>query len=87
MDDSSVSSMQSLDGDGDGRLFTMQRDASLDRYIQLGLKKKHSYIITKLNSYTYNYKVIIKTSLFFNVLHCFVLSYLFQSVVRWISAK
>lgn len=33
MDDGSVSSMQSLDGDGDGRLFTMQRDASLDRYV------------------------------------------------------
>lgn len=31
VDESSVSSMQSLDGDTDIRHFTMQRDTSLDR--------------------------------------------------------
>lgn len=31
VDDNSVSSLQSLDGDSDMRLITMQRDSSLDR--------------------------------------------------------
>ncbi|XP_026731687.1 myosin-2 heavy chain isoform X3 [Trichoplusia ni] len=36
VDESSVSSMQSLDGDADNRLFTMQRDASLDSRLSGG---------------------------------------------------
>ncbi|XP_047984903.1 sporulation-specific protein 15 isoform X1 [Leguminivora glycinivorella] len=61
VDDSSVSSMQSLDGDGDGRLFTMQRDASLDSRLSGGSaqsdilpteKKKKKSIFGKLKKLT-----------------------------------
>ncbi|XP_073957356.1 uncharacterized protein isoform X9 [Choristoneura fumiferana] len=61
VDDGSVSSMQSLDGDGDGRLFTMQRDASLDSRLSGGSaqsevlpteKKKKKSIFGKLKKLT-----------------------------------
>ncbi|KAJ8736451.1 hypothetical protein PYW08_007107 [Mythimna loreyi] len=61
VDESSVSSMQSLDGDADNRLFTMQRDASLDSRLSGGSvqsevlpseKKKKKSIFGKLKKLT-----------------------------------
>ncbi|XP_045773903.1 rootletin isoform X4 [Maniola jurtina] len=61
VDDSSVSSMQSLDGDSDMRLFTMQRDASLDSRLSGGSaqsdvlpseKKKKKGLFGKLKNLT-----------------------------------
>ncbi|KAL0901673.1 hypothetical protein ABMA27_006872 [Loxostege sticticalis] len=61
VDDSSVSSMQSLDGDNDVRLFTMQRDASLDSRLSGGSaqsdvlptdKKKKKSLFNKLKKLT-----------------------------------
>ncbi|XP_063839420.1 uncharacterized protein LOC135088497 isoform X4 [Ostrinia nubilalis] len=61
VDDSSVSSMQSLDGDNDVRLFTMQRDTSMDSRLSGGSaqsdvlptdKKKKKSIFNKLKKLT-----------------------------------
>ncbi|XP_069361942.1 uncharacterized protein [Maniola hyperantus] len=61
VDDSSVSSMQSLDGDSDMRMFTMQRDASLDSRLSGGSaqsdvlpseKKKKKGLFGKLKNLT-----------------------------------
>ncbi|XP_052745428.1 muscle-specific protein 300 kDa [Bicyclus anynana] len=61
VDDSSVSSMQSLDGDSDLRLFTMQRDTSLDSRLSGGSaqsevlpseKKKKKGLFGKLKNLT-----------------------------------
>lgn len=52
VDEGSVSSMQSLDGDPDSRLFTMPRDSSLDRYKCL---KWYQHVWTSL--YIFNFKI------------------------------
>ncbi|XP_046966451.1 centromere-associated protein E [Vanessa cardui] len=62
VDDNSVSSLQSLDGDSDMRMFTMQRDASLDSRLSGGSvqsevlpsdkKKKKKGLFGKLKEFT-----------------------------------
>ncbi|XP_045447825.1 myosin-3 [Melitaea cinxia] len=62
IDDNSVSSLQSLDGDSDMRLFTMQRDSSLDSRLSGGSvqsdvlpsdkKKKKKGLFGKLKEFT-----------------------------------